>query len=192
MATSTSSVRYILSNDDSWSDWYTQFVQQAISYEIEKFLDPIDLESIPLEYPGVPVDPEIVKEADYLTPVVSSTSTVPTQAQEASQTVYEMTFMNKVRFSDDRLKYAHDRDIAKEKRVHYSRLRTFLFETIDESNKAHLHNCIASFPKAPIGKLVEILKAYRQQDEPAQRTALNLRLQQLKSMPFPEKYDQQI
>ncbi|KAI1001085.1 hypothetical protein K3495_g7111 [Podosphaera aphanis] len=103
-----------------------------------------------------------------------------------------MTFMNKVRFNDDRLKYAHDRDIAKEKRVHYSRLRTFLFETIDESNKAHLHNCIASFPKATIGKLVEILKAYRQQDEPAQRTALNLRLQQLKSMLFPEKYDQQI
>ncbi|RKF81013.1 hypothetical protein GcM3_040026 [Golovinomyces cichoracearum] len=191
MAASISSVRYILADDDSWTDWYTQIIQQAISFEIETFLDPIDPKSSPLEYPGMPKDPEIIRESDYLTEVVSIPSTPDIVAQNL-QPVYELTYVNKVRFSDDRVRYARDLDVAKEKRAHYSRLRNFIFETIDESNKAHLHNCITSCPKAPIGKLVEILKIHRQQDEPAQRSALNTRLQQLKSLPFPENYDEQI
>lgn len=96
---------------------------------------------------------------------------------QVSEPTYEMTYINKIRFSDDRLKFINDRDNIREKRAHYMQLRMFIFETIHESNKVHLYNCIASFSKAPIGNLVEIFKTHRKEDQSAQRMALYLRLQ---------------
>lgn len=71
-------------------------------------------------------------------------------------------------------------------------MRNFIFETIDDSNKAHLQSCINNLESVSIGKLVELLKRHRQQSESAVRTALNIRLQDLKNRGFPNKYEQQL
>ncbi|KAI1000854.1 hypothetical protein K3495_g7342 [Podosphaera aphanis] len=94
-------------------------------------LGPADPDSNPLEYPDQPEYPEIVETVDYLT-------IVPTVVGALQSDVYELTVFNRDRLDDDEAKNIAEWEIIREKRINYSKLRNFIFETIDESNKAHL------------------------------------------------------
>ncbi|RKF61751.1 hypothetical protein GcM3_153012 [Golovinomyces cichoracearum] len=145
--------RYILTNDDSWTNWYGQIKEQATSYQLESILKPFNPESTPLENPGIPEYPDIVREVDYLTIITSANSIDPTSpSSEPPEPFYELTIYNRARFND-KAKNAAERDMVREKRVNFSKLRNFIFETIDDSNKAHLQSCINNLDSVSIGNL---------------------------------------
>ncbi|KAI1003164.1 hypothetical protein K3495_g5043 [Podosphaera aphanis] len=180
----------------------------AASFQLELILKLTNPEWTPLEYPGVPEYPDIIKEVNYLTIIPSANPINPvipvnlvpsanlvyqaTQLNQSTEPIYELTTYNRARFNGDKAKNAAERDLIREKRVIYLKFRSLIFETIDDSNKAHLQSCINNLNSVPIEKLIELLRKHRQQSESALRTALNIRLQDLKNRGFPNKYEHQL
>ncbi|KAI0994065.1 hypothetical protein K3495_g14118 [Podosphaera aphanis] len=187
--TSSFMQRYILSDDYSWANWFGQIKEQAATYQLLDVLNPIPSESGPLRFSGIPNYPNIINEVDYLTVVPTNNET---NKNPPAEPVYEFTVLKRAQFNHDKAINAAERELVREKRANYSRLRSFIFETLDDSNKAHLHACINDTESSEVGSLVHILKTHRQQSESALRTGLDLKLQELKNKSFPVIYEEQL
>ncbi|KAI0993441.1 hypothetical protein K3495_g14743 [Podosphaera aphanis] len=182
--------RYILSDDYSWANWLGQIKEQAATYQLLEVLNPIPSESRPLKFPGIPNYPNIINGVDYLTVVPKNNET---NDNPPAEPVYEFTVLKRAQFNHDKAINASERELVREKRANYSRLRSFIFETLDDSNKSHLYACINDTESSEFGSLVHILKTHRQQSESASRTGLDLKLQELKkNKSFPVIYEKQL
>ncbi|KAI1003430.1 hypothetical protein K3495_g4781 [Podosphaera aphanis] len=161
--------RYILSDDNSWANWFEQIKQQAITYQLVDILNPINPELQLLKFPGIPNYPDIIDDVDYLTLVLINT-TIENTTTPPPEPVYELTVLNRARFNRDKARNVAERDLVGQKRANYTRLRSFIFKTIDKSNKDHLHACIIDAEYSEVGGLIHILKTHRQQSESSVRT----------------------
>ncbi|KAI1000502.1 hypothetical protein K3495_g7692 [Podosphaera aphanis] len=130
--------RYTLSDDNSWAIWFEQIKHQAIIYQLVDILNPINPELQPLKFPGIPNSPDIIDDVDYLT-LVPIKTTIENTTTPPPEPVYELMVLNRAWFNRDKARNVAERDLVREKRANYTRLRSFIFETIDKSNKDHLH-----------------------------------------------------
>ena len=119
--------RYILSDDNSWANWFEQIKQQAITYQLVDILSPIDPVAQPLKFPGIPNYPDIIDDVDYLT-LVPINATVEHTTTPPPEPIYELTVFNRARFNRDKARNVAERELVREKRANYTRLRSFILK----------------------------------------------------------------
>ncbi|KAI1004180.1 hypothetical protein K3495_g4034 [Podosphaera aphanis] len=182
------SKRFTLTDNDSWTNWFSQIKSMGKSYSLEYVLTPKIPGLVPVIYPGLPQYPDPVDEVDYLTRI-TSTALYDTEEQSPE---YEFTTYDKARLNAAKTRYFNERELVKESRVKYDKLHDFIYEMIDDANKTHLQLFILDTEDNPIGMLVEALKTHRMQSVHSVRSALSNKLHELKAKGFPEKRDRQV
>ncbi|KAI0999022.1 hypothetical protein K3495_g9174 [Podosphaera aphanis] len=177
--------QFILTDDNSWADWFGQIKSLTKSYLLGYVLIQSNPGQSPAIFPRPPEFPEAIKESDYLTPVLTPNTT-------GTEAVLELTAVKRAKLNDDRMKDAYERDLISKKKVNYERLRETILRSIDGPNRSHLQTYIQNSDYTTVGELVDILRIHRKQSKSIKCVSLITRLRQLKSKGFQFPYDEQL